>query len=215
MASLVTFAVASRHGPQPHLRLMASSASPDGPVGVLRASVASTNPVKVNSVHKALAECFPGRRIEVHGCNVASGVPDQPMSDQETKQGAMNRARGAQAAGGGFDFFVGVEGGLEVDTDGKMQCFAWMVVLGGGVHSGRMGLARTATFELPEKVSALVRGGMELGHADDVVFKDKNSKQKGGTVGKLTDGLVDRTEYYRHAMLMALIPFLDVNSGLY
>ena len=56
---------------------------------------------------------------------------------------------------------------------------------------------------------------MELGHADDVVFKDKNSKQKGGTVGKLTDGLVDRTEYYRHAMLMALIPFLDVNSGLY
>ena len=194
---------------------MASSASPDSPVEVLRASVASTNPVKVNSVHKALAECFQGRTIEVQGCNVASGVPDQPMSDQETKQGAMNRARGAQAAGGGFDFFVGVEGGLEVDTDGKMQCFAWMVVLGGGVHSGRMGLARTATFELPEKVSALVRGGMEIGHADDVVFKDKNSKQKGGTVGKLTDGLVDRTEYYRHAMLMALIPFLDVNSGLY
>jgi hypothetical protein len=42
-----------------------------------------------------------------------------------------------------------------------------------------------------------------------------NSKQKGGTVGKLTNGLVDRTEYYRHAMLMALIPFMPVNQSLY
>jgi non-canonical (house-cleaning) NTP pyrophosphatase len=42
-----------------------------------------------------------------------------------------------------------------------------------------------------------------------------NSKQKGGTVGKLTNGLVDRTEYYRHAMLMALIPFMPINQSLY
>ena len=30
-----------------------------------------------------------------------------------------------------------------------------------------------------------------------------------GTVGRLTNGVIDRTEYYRHALAMALIPFLN------
>lgn len=47
---------------------------------------------------------------------------------------------------------TGLEGGLEVDEDGKMQCFAWMVVLSGGDGEEKLGAARTATFEIPEKV---------------------------------------------------------------
>ena len=57
--------------------------------------------------------------------------------------------------------------------------------------------------------------GMELGDADDAVFNDTNSKQKGGTVGKLTHGAIDRTAYYVHALHMALIPFLHDDAGLY
>ena len=57
----------------------------------LRACVASTNPVKVGAVQQALAACFPDRAVEVEGCSVPSGVADQPMSDDETKRGAMNR----------------------------------------------------------------------------------------------------------------------------
>ncbi len=57
----------------------------------LRVCVASTNPVKVGAVQQALAECFPDRAVEVEGCSVPSGVEDQPMSDEETKRGAMNR----------------------------------------------------------------------------------------------------------------------------
>ena len=59
--------------------------------GRLRACVASTNPVKVGAVQQALAACFPDRAVEVEGCSVPSGVADQPMSDAETKRGAMNR----------------------------------------------------------------------------------------------------------------------------
>ena len=47
---------------------------------------------------------------------------------------------------------TGLEGGLEVDADGKMQCFAWMVLLSGGDGAEKVGAARTATFEIPEKV---------------------------------------------------------------
>ncbi len=60
---------------------------------LLRACVASTNPVKVGAVQLALAACFPDRTVEVEGRDVPSGVADQPMGDEETKRGAMNRLR--------------------------------------------------------------------------------------------------------------------------
>jgi non-canonical (house-cleaning) NTP pyrophosphatase len=52
-----------------------------------------------------------------------------------------------------------------------------------------------------------------LGDADDIVFKRSNSKQKNGAVGILTDNLINRTDYYTHAIILALIPF--TNSKLY
>ena len=56
-----------------------------------------------------------------------------------------------------------------------------------------------------------------LGDADDAVFADTNSKQKGGTVAKVTKGMVDRTAYYEHALHLALVPFVHDEStpGLY
>jgi non-canonical (house-cleaning) NTP pyrophosphatase len=59
----------------------------------------------------------------------------------------------------------------------------------------------------PKKLLHSYRSGKELGEADDIVFHDTNSKQKMGTVGKLTDNAVDRTSYYIDAVVFALIPF--------
>ena len=46
-----------------------------------------------------------------------------------------------------------------------------------------------------------------------MVFKRSNSKQKNGAVGILTDNLINRTYYYAHAIILALIPFS--NTKLY
>ena len=78
---------------------------------------------------------------------------------------------------------------------------------------GKLGKARTGTFFLPEKVCQLIKDGKELGEADDIVFGRKNSKQKDGTVGALTKGLIDRTAFYEHAVILALIPY--INPDLY
>jgi non-canonical (house-cleaning) NTP pyrophosphatase len=99
---------------------------------------------------------------------------------------------------------VGIEGGIEV-LDGIMHAFAWMVVKSRTLS----GEARTATFPLPPRIKDLVEDGMELGHADDLVFKRNNSKQKDGAVGILTRGIIDRARYYEHALILALIPFLQ------
>ena len=51
--------------------------------------------------------------------------------------------------------------------------------------------------------------------APQLVFSDINSKQKGGTVGKVTNGLIDRTAYYEHALCCALAPFMHEETQLY
>jgi non-canonical (house-cleaning) NTP pyrophosphatase len=56
---------------------------------------------------------------------------------------------------------------------------------------------------------------MELGVADDIVFSRVDSKRTGGSVGLLSGGLIDRTAYYEHAMILALVPFMPCNKGLF
>ncbi|MCL4159787.1 UNVERIFIED_CONTAM: hypothetical protein GTU68_012718, partial [Idotea baltica] len=71
---------------------------------------------------------FPDLSFEVAGISVPSGVSDQPMSDQETLQGALNRAEAAQIAIPEADYWVGMEGGI-AERDDQMEAFAWMVIL--------------------------------------------------------------------------------------
>ena len=166
-------------------------------------TVASQNPVKLKAALTAFSRMFPGGSFEVAGVSVPSGVPDQPMSLNETIAGAKNRAENARAAAPEADFWVGIEGGVE-DSGLGMACFARVHVLG---RDGRTGLGQTAVFYLPQEIAELVRGGLELGHADDRVFGRDNSKQANGAIGLLTDDVVDREAYYIHAVIMALTPF--------
>lgn len=164
--------------------------------------IASTNPVKIDAARLGFEAMFAGEEFHFQGVDVPSGVSHQPMTDAETLTGARTRAGNAHTAHPGADFWVGIEGGVEDSVRG-MHAFAWVVILGRDLT----GEARTGTFQLPPEISRLVRQGVELGHADDLVFQRSNSKQKDGAIGILTDGLIDRTAYYVHAVLLALVPF--------
>ena len=50
---------------------------------------------------------------------------------------------------------------------------------------------------------------MEQGEADDIVFRQANSKQASGGVGLLTNNLITRAELYAMAVKLALIPFIQ------
>ena len=175
-------------------------------------AVGSKNPVKINSARQGIMKAFQlnDDDINVIGFNSPSHVPDQPIGDEQTKLGAINRAKAAYSTyvvennGVNPTFSVGLEGGIQVDKNEDMECFAWMVIFDGK----KIGSARTCSFVLPKAISTLVLSGMELGDADDAVFGVKNNKQKGGTVGHLTKGVIDRTLYYEQAIILASIPFL-------
>ena len=167
----------------------------------------SKNPVKVDAVRQGFEKMFPDENFEVSGFEVASGVSDQPMGDEETFLGAKNRATKARELFPDADFWVGLEGGNIAHTAFEMEAMAWMVVL----DKIKMGKARTAGFYLPQKTIALINQGYELGHADEIVFGTKNSKQKMGSTGLLTDNALTRTEFYVQAIILALIPFLKTD----
>ena len=166
--------------------------------------VASFNPVKVAAVRRAFMACFPAGDLKIESVNVASGVPDQPMSDAETLAGARNRVRNAREAHPEADFWVGLEGGLDV-IEGEMVGVAWMAI---GDPRGRISEARTPTLPIPPSVRRLVDSGLELGEANDRVFSAVNSKQGGGAFGLLTDGRHTRERVYAQAVDLALIPFV-------
>lgn len=73
----------------------------------------------------------------------------------------------------------------------------------------KWGISKTAAFALPSKISHLIlHQNMELGHADDQIFQRVNSKHGSGTVGILTKHLINRSDYYDHALILALISFI-------
>ena len=166
--------------------------------------VTSHNPVKIGAVRQAFESRFPGQAFELIPISVDSGVSDQPMSDDETRQGARNRVKKAQVALAEADYWVGLEGGLDVFDD-LLMAFAWMVIANA---DDRMSETRSVTLPLPPEIQSLVLGGMELGEANDRVFTTMNSKQGGGAFGLLTDGLMTRESVYTQTLILALIPFV-------
>ena len=176
--------------------------------GPLRLVVASTNPVKRRAVELGVAAAFAQRQISVEVVAVDSGVAEQPISDDQTRSGAENRAIAAARARPGADLYFGIEGGVE-DGPLGLLAFAWVVISDGK----RCGRARSTTFVLPEAVAEKVRAGMELGLADDEVFGRTDSKRRDGAIGLLSGGALDRAGLYRSAVIAAMLPFL--NPALY
>lgn len=171
----------------------------------MKVIVSSANPVKIAATRDAFTALFPGENIELEPVRVPSGVSDQPESDAETRLGAQNRAHNARAASPSADFWVGLEGGIDV-VDEQLMAFAWMAVLGNG---GALSTARSVSLPLPPAVRQLIGEGLELGEANDRVFGTLNSKEEGGAFGLLTNGRYTRESVYTQTMILALMPFAN------
>ncbi|SMD42592.1 inosine/xanthosine triphosphatase [Aquiflexum balticum DSM 16537] len=170
--------------------------------------VGSRNPIKISCTESGFHQMFESAFL-VEGLNVSSDIEAQPVGDKKTLTGAMNRAKNSKAIFPEADYWVGIEGGVEEFND-EMNAFAWVVILD---RDGKVGKARTSAFFLPDPIAKLVRSGMELGEADDKFFQKENSKEGEGAVGILTNGVLDRKNYYQQAVVLALIPF--VNDNIY
>src|SRR3989304_7071731 len=158
--------------------------------------VGSTNPVKVNGTTSAVIETWPEAMIE--GLDVETGVDEQPRSDKETKQGAINRAKAALELGlklhpelVGEVLGVGLEGGVE--GDGKEM---WNTVWGAVIdRQGYIALSAGSRFLVPEEIAERIRAGGEMGPEIAKFLGEEDLtriKQNEGLIGTITERFVDR-----------------------
>jgi len=168
--------------------------------------VGSKNPVKIESVNEAFLNYYSD--IEVHGIDVISGVPDQPVNN-DTFLGAKNRAESLyllnNSSNLGADYFVGIEGGIMKIYDNWFSLGCICIIN----KDKKMSFGTSSHFPLPKQIIDELLKGVELGKVIDNLTDQSNSKQKTGAIGFLTKNIVTRRNLYTQGIITALIPFLN------
>lgn len=204
--------------------------SPTSPLArIASVRVGSRNEPKLEAVRAALEPYVPG--VSVQGVDVESGVPEQPVGWPEIVSGARNRARAALRSGP-CDLAVGIEDGLvEIDLgpdagpgEGPVLNVGCAVVADGARES--LGLSSGFAYP-PDCVAPALSERVPIGDVFDRVFtaylRDSGqgaapggSEPSGrgiGNIGRLSLGVLPRSDYGRQAVLCALVRFL--HPGLY
>jgi inosine/xanthosine triphosphatase len=180
-------------------------------------AVGSLRRPKLNAVKEAALSMahFLGEAavLEVKGYEVESGVSHTPSSREELMQGARQRADALQEnfrmQGARADFFVGVEGGLDVATEnGRKRVFleSWAYVSDG--KRGYFGCS--GSIELPEALAEeVLERSVELSTAIDRFAGAVGIRDGKGAWGVLSRNLISRQDSFRLAVIAAFAPFYN------
>jgi len=175
----------------------------------LRVAVGSTNKVKVDAVRNIFTQAFG--LVEVVSVDPGHGIENQPQEGRVV-EGALRRAENALKATGS-DFGVGVEAGLFMNAHvGKRLDVQYCAIVD---SSGRMTMGHGPGFEYPPQVIDAVMKGATVGDTMSALTGIESIGRNQGSVGYLSDGLIDRTSLTEIAVVMALIPRIrrDLYAG--
>lgn len=162
--------------------------------------VGSTNPVKVAAVESALERFDP----VVTARAVDSGVSAQPRSLEETVEGAQTRAHNA-SAGSDCAYAVGLESGVaRLESLSGSYLLTWAAVTDGAA----LEVGGGPTMRLPPRVAARVDAGESLGGVMNDVYGRERVGETEGTLGVLSDGLLERRRALEDALACAFGPFV-------
>jgi inosine/xanthosine triphosphatase len=195
-------------------------------------AIGSKRGPKVNAVREALeafsATLSPGTEFELVGVEVDSGVSHTPSSRGELMRGARQRAEAlmqvAHESGAPWQFFVGLEGGLDVVQESALsnemlspsgpqkhrqrrvllESWAYVSDAAEG-HYGRSG-----GIELPESLAhEVLENGVELAVAIDRFAGAVGIRDAQGAWGVLSSNFITRQEAFRVAVVAAFAPFYN------
>lgn len=185
-------------------------------------AVGTTRPPKLNALRDALNTFGPmldqNVSFELIGEETPSGVSHTPLSRAESMSGAKHRVEVLESRARERDlpwqFFVGLEGGLDVVFDGDNRLVFlenWAYVSDG---KGRNSYGQSGSVLLPEDLAKqVVDEGIELGVAIDAFAGAHGIRDTQGAWGVLTRNLITRQDAFRVAIVNAFAPFF--NAGFY
>ncbi|HUI01369.1 MAG TPA: inosine/xanthosine triphosphatase [Nitrososphaerales archaeon] len=170
-------------------------------------AVGSTNPAKEKGARLAFSRAFG--RVQVKRVDASSLVRSQPLSLEETVEGAEERAIFALESARP-DFAVGVEAGI---TDlGK----AWpdhnlnLQVAAVVDRAGRLSFGCSSGFPIPARFAKMLKEGRgELDRYAHELTGAKKIREEHGVVYHLSGRRFTRVEMTEQCVSMALVPWLN------
>jgi non-canonical (house-cleaning) NTP pyrophosphatase len=153
----------------------------------------SINPVKLRAAQNILEPLG----FTVEGVNSASGVSNQPLNDDETMRGALNRALSLPEG----HFRIGLEAGIELHFD-QMFLVNWGALID---PDNRIYWAGGTRIPLPDQIkSAILNNHVELSVAMNIFFNEKNINHREGAIGYFTDCFVRRSDIFEHIVKLLI-----------
>lgn len=151
--------------------------------------IGSTNQAKIEAVRSNFEDCH------IDGIEVASKVSAQPFSDEETFEGAINRARECANSEKGV-IGIGLEGGV-MELENDFYLCNWGALVD---EEENLFTASGARIPLPDEIAEELQKGSELGDLMDAYAQRTGVRQNEGAIGIFTNELVNRSEMFEHVV---------------
>ncbi len=173
---------------------------------------------KLNAVWEALTVVGPvldsSAQFDMAAVEVPSGVRHTPLSREEIMAGARQRVealvRIAHEKNEPWEYFVGLEGGLDVVRDGSTRLVFlenWAYVAD---TNGRAAFGQSGAVSVPEQlIKRVVDDGVELSEAIDAFAGGRGIRDAQGAWGILTRNMITRQDAFRVAVINAFAPFFN------
>lgn len=177
-------------------------------------AVGSTNIIKVQAVEEVLQDYADLAHAKIVSLSVPSEISEQPLTIEETIQGAKNRAKNAYMSCGSCKYSFGIESGLfeaPGSQTGYLEACICCIFDGTNYHIGL-----SCGFEIPQHILNLVLNEkMDLSTACFQSGVTSNTKlgSAEGLVGILSKGRITRKEYTKQCVITALCQL--ENAALY
>lgn len=179
----------------------------------MKIAVGTENAAKLAAVRTAAARIATLEEswgeAEVVGQTVAVSVPAMPLTDEQLRRGARERAENAMALVPGAQLGVGLEGGFHsVEIDG-----AWVTFLRGWAYAtdGTRGFYGAApSISVPDFIARkVIETGRELAEVIDEVAGEQNIRSRQGAWGVFSRDLLTRSMSFEAAVIAAFAPFYN------
>ncbi|MEI3613495.1 DUF84 family protein [Pseudogracilibacillus sp. SO30301A] len=157
----------------------------------MRIVIGSLNETKINAVKKVFPEA------EIIADSIPSNVSAQPIGDEETELGAINRAKNAHHFHQN-SVCIGLEGGVMLHRGELLLC-NWGALV---TADGKTYTASGARIKLPNNFKNKIEQGLELSEIMDNYIKKKHIRHHEGAIGIFTNGRMLRMDMFSHVVTL-------------
>jgi inosine/xanthosine triphosphatase len=180
----------------------------------MKIGIGSKNKVKIDACKKAFSKLrvlFPEiiDSLQFSAIDAKTDIPDMPLSSDQTKKGALQRAFYVIEHFPSLNIGIGMEGGVHlIDSQNGYNSYLqnWVYAYDGskGFFGG------SPCIPLPDAISrSLQEGRVELADIMDQLTGLKDVRSNQGAFGILTRDIINRTDAFELAVICSMIPHLN------